>query len=57
MGSARLQQSMGAIGGLTPLSIDGYEARYYFTRTIAGQQFVFVVTFAQENGQWKIRTF
>ena len=28
-----------------------------FTRTVSDQQFIFVVTFVQENGLWEIRDF
>jgi hypothetical protein len=57
MGSARLNQSMSAIGELTLISMDDDEARYYFSSTIKGQQFMFIVTFVKENGQWRLRAF
>jgi DNA-binding beta-propeller fold protein YncE len=55
--TARLAQNLGAIGQLTPLYITDQEARYYFTSTISGTPFVFVVTLVKENGLWKIRHF
>ena len=57
IGNARLNQNMNAIGQLTPISIDDGEARYYFTSNIAGQPFLFLISFVNENGQWKIRNF
>jgi len=40
---------------MTPLRIDNEEALYYFSDALAGQQFLFVVTLANENGLWEVR--
>jgi len=57
LGSSALSQKIAAIGQLTPITIDDDEARYYFSKTINGQLFSFVVTLVMENGIWKIRSF
>lgn len=57
LGSPTVSSNMSAVGTLTPLTIDDDEARYYFTQTIDGVQFGFIVTFANEYGIWKIRGF
>jgi hypothetical protein len=54
---ATLSQNMNAVGPLTPIYIDDDEARYYFTTTINNQPFGFIVTFVNELGVWKIRSF
>jgi DNA-binding beta-propeller fold protein YncE len=53
----KVSQDISAIGQLAPIYIDSDEARYYFSRAIGGQEFKFVITFVNENGTWKIRTF
>ena len=57
VGTAAVGANMQAIGQVTPIYIDDDEARYYFTRTINGQVFSFVLTTVRENGLWKIRNF
>jgi hypothetical protein len=56
-GATELTQTISGIGSLTPIETFDDEARYSFTKNINGQQFIFIVTFAKENGIWKIRTF
>jgi hypothetical protein len=41
---------------LTPIEINKDQAEYFFTRTIGGHHFAFIMTFVKENGLWKIRT-
>ncbi len=58
LGAALVSQYMGELNAaLSPAYIDSDEALYYFTSTISSVQFTFFVSFAKENGQWKIRTF
>jgi len=57
LGTNSVSQSMAATTSLTPLELDSTAARYYFTNTIGGQQFTFVVNFAKEYGVWKIRNY
>jgi hypothetical protein len=55
--NTKIAADKSAISEFTPLSIDDDEAQYFFSRTVSGQRFVFIVTFVKENDKWKIQSF
>ncbi len=57
IGAANVISAVGQIGTLTPASVDGDQAEYYFQQTIDGQVLTFKVEFVKENGVWKIFEF
>ena len=57
VGAALLAQWLGDIGLLTPVYIDSDFSQYRFEQMVDGVAVTFLVTFAKENGQWKILDF
>jgi sugar lactone lactonase YvrE len=57
IGTANVIPAINQIGTLTPASINGDEAEYYFQQTINGHPITFKVEFVKENGVWKIFEF
>ena len=57
LGPALLAQWMGEIGLLTPVYIESDFSQYRFEQMVNGVAITFLVTFAKENGQWKILDF
>ena len=56
-GAGLVSQWITEIGALTPVYIDSDFSQYRFEQMVNGVAITFLVTFAKENGQWKILDF
>jgi hypothetical protein len=57
IGLSKANSDLNVTGTLIPVFIGNNTAQYYFEKTIGGQNILFTVDFAKENGVWKIFEF